>query len=258
MVMAIVISVMFLFVGIGVLVIIHICIVEGTSRRFGRSSAIERGNFGSNKSMSKADVEKLPCFDFKPKDECESSSNSPVDCAVCLDNFKVGDKCSAAVTVCGASIAVHLVLPFHLRRLRRSLHLHRCPLSSCPLSHRRRNHTDISDMCAPSSQPISRSPPSPSLSLYIHDVTVFVDLFVDNGVSVFVDIFADDLFVDKLLTVLNVKTDLNRETFGGRGNLILVGGRNGEVLAIGDWGRGVGSSASPHPVAIPIVQQLKK
>ncbi|CAL5325228.1 unnamed protein product [Camellia sinensis] len=93
MVMAIVISVMFLFVGIGVLVIIHICIVEGTSRRFGRSSAIGRGNFGSNKSMSKADVEKLPCFDFKPKDECESSSNSPVDCAVCLDNFKVGDKC---------------------------------------------------------------------------------------------------------------------------------------------------------------------
>ncbi|KAF5961721.1 hypothetical protein HYC85_002930 [Camellia sinensis] len=89
MVMAIVISVMFLFVGIGVLVIIHICIVEGTSRRFGRSSAIGRGNFGSNKSMSKADVEKLPCFDFKPKDECESSSNSPVDCAVCLDNFKV-------------------------------------------------------------------------------------------------------------------------------------------------------------------------
>ncbi|CAL5368117.1 unnamed protein product [Camellia sinensis] len=98
MVMAIVISVMFLFVGIGVLVIIHICIVEGTSRRFGRSSAIGRGNFGSNKSMSKADVEKLPCFDFKPKDECESSSNSPVDCAVCLDNFKVGDKCRASQT----------------------------------------------------------------------------------------------------------------------------------------------------------------
>ncbi|CAL5370053.1 unnamed protein product [Camellia sinensis] len=108
MVMAIVISVMFLFVGIGVLVIIHICIVEGTSRRFGRSSAIGRGNFGSNKSMSKADVEKLPCFDFKPKDECESSSNSPVDCAVCLDNFKVGDKCRL-LPVCRHKVLLKVV-----------------------------------------------------------------------------------------------------------------------------------------------------
>ncbi|KAK4346314.1 hypothetical protein RND71_032653 [Anisodus tanguticus] len=44
----------------------------------------ERGNFGSN-SMSQEDIEKLPCFDFQAK---EKGISSPVDCAICLDNFK--------------------------------------------------------------------------------------------------------------------------------------------------------------------------
>ncbi|XP_059642225.1 RING-H2 finger protein ATL74-like [Cornus florida] len=91
MVMAIVISVILLFVGIGVLVLIHVCIVGSALRSgFGNNTRAERGSFGST-SMSQEDLEKLPCFDFKPK---EKGSSSPVDCcAVCLDNFKIGDKC---------------------------------------------------------------------------------------------------------------------------------------------------------------------
>lgn len=90
-VMAIVISVMILFVGIGALALIHVCIVGRAFRRGsgnGTGNAVETGSFGS-RSMSQDDIENLPCFDFKAGEK----GSSPVDCAVCLENFKVGDKC---------------------------------------------------------------------------------------------------------------------------------------------------------------------
>ncbi|KAA8548081.1 hypothetical protein F0562_004658 [Nyssa sinensis] len=72
-----------------VLVLIHVCIVGRAFRRgFGNTSTVENGRFGS-RSMSQDDLEKLPCFDFKGGEK----GSSTVDCAVCLDNFKVGDKC---------------------------------------------------------------------------------------------------------------------------------------------------------------------
>ncbi|CAL5370558.1 hypothetical protein CsSME_00005055 [Camellia sinensis var. sinensis] len=80
-----------LFVGIGFLVIIHVCIVGRAFRRgfMNASTAIESsGRFGST-SMSQDDLERLPSFDFKAREK----GSSPVDCAVCLDNFKVGEKC---------------------------------------------------------------------------------------------------------------------------------------------------------------------
>lgn len=89
MLMAIVISVILLFLGIGVLVLIHVCIVGRAIRAgLGNSSAIETGR-NESISMSQDDLEKLPCYDYIAK----SKGSSPVDCAVCLDNFKAGDKC---------------------------------------------------------------------------------------------------------------------------------------------------------------------
>ncbi|XP_057491901.1 RING-H2 finger protein ATL74-like [Actinidia eriantha] len=91
MVMAIAFSVILLFVGVSVLVLVHVCIIK---MAFGRGfldsngNTIERGSFGST-SMSQDDVEKLPCFDFKAREK----GSSPVDCAVCLESFKAGDKC---------------------------------------------------------------------------------------------------------------------------------------------------------------------
>lgn len=41
-------------------------------------------------SMSRDEVEKLPSFDYL---KTGSKGSSPVDCAVCLDGFKSGDKC---------------------------------------------------------------------------------------------------------------------------------------------------------------------
>ncbi|OVA07607.1 zinc finger protein [Macleaya cordata] len=39
--------------------------------------------------MSHDELEKLPCFEFKALEK----GTSPVDCAVCLENFKMGEKC---------------------------------------------------------------------------------------------------------------------------------------------------------------------
>ncbi|EXC31620.1 RING-H2 finger protein ATL47 [Morus notabilis] len=95
MVMAIILSIIFLFVGIGLLIFVHVCIVGRAFRRgFGNVSvAMERGSNGSDitgsTSMSKDDLEKLPCFDYMTKD----TATSPVDCAVCLESFQVGEKC---------------------------------------------------------------------------------------------------------------------------------------------------------------------
>lgn len=74
-----------LFVGIGVLILIHICIVGRAYRRgIGTTNIVERGSLASN-SMSHEDIEKLPSYAFQSKD--------PMECAVCLDNLKVGEKC---------------------------------------------------------------------------------------------------------------------------------------------------------------------
>ena len=93
MIMAIVISLMLLFLGIGVLVFIHVCIVGRAFRRgrgFGNgNSSIAERRSPRNTSMSIDDLDKLPCFHFQAKEK----GSSPVDCAVCLDNFKIGEKC---------------------------------------------------------------------------------------------------------------------------------------------------------------------
>ncbi|XP_060670397.1 RING-H2 finger protein ATL74 [Ziziphus jujuba] len=94
MVMEIVISVILLFVGIAVLVVIHVCIV---GRAFGRGNqgmvnmVVQRSSIGS-KRMSNEDLKMLPCFDYVDGRD-KGSSSSPVDCAVCLENFKDGEKC---------------------------------------------------------------------------------------------------------------------------------------------------------------------
>ncbi|KAG9448714.1 hypothetical protein H6P81_008679 [Aristolochia fimbriata] len=90
MVMAIVISVVLLFVGIGLLILVHVCIVGRTFRR----SLSPNINPGGNErkpsdGISEDDLEKLPSFRFEglPK------GSSPIDCAVCLENFRSGEQC---------------------------------------------------------------------------------------------------------------------------------------------------------------------
>ncbi|XP_057769437.1 RING-H2 finger protein ATL39-like [Salvia miltiorrhiza] len=91
LVMAIVISVMLLFLGMGVLVLIHVWIVGRTLRNGAATerstNAVERESLGST-SMSQDDIEKLPCFDFAAK-----ASSPAADCAVCLESFRAGERC---------------------------------------------------------------------------------------------------------------------------------------------------------------------
>lgn len=103
MVMEIVISLIVLFVGIAVLVSIHFCIVGRAFRRNNNnhghsedtSSTTQQGQSSNTaKRMSSGDnigdLKNLPCFDYE---EPEKGCCSLVDCAVCLDSFKVGDVC---------------------------------------------------------------------------------------------------------------------------------------------------------------------
>ncbi|GFQ01764.1 E3 ubiquitin-protein ligase atl4 [Phtheirospermum japonicum] len=92
--MTIVISVILLFVGIGVSILIRVCVVGRTlGRRPSNNDAnmVQRGSFG-NTIMSRDDIDKLPCFNFKAKEK-GSSSSSIGNCAVCLENFSSGEKC---------------------------------------------------------------------------------------------------------------------------------------------------------------------
>lgn len=94
-VMAIVISVILLFLGISVLILIHVCIVGRSLRTTGTTESTvnlaERGSIGST-SLSREDIEKLPSFDFRGEEE--KGSGSPIaDCAVCLEKFMMGEKC---------------------------------------------------------------------------------------------------------------------------------------------------------------------
>ncbi|XP_022735701.1 RING-H2 finger protein ATL56-like [Durio zibethinus] len=89
-VMEIVFSVVLLFVGIAVLVVIHICIV---GRAFGRGyeedGSMDQISNNGTKRMSPADLKMLPSFDYMLADK----GSSPVVCVVCLENFGNGDKC---------------------------------------------------------------------------------------------------------------------------------------------------------------------
>ncbi|KAJ9140343.1 hypothetical protein P3X46_031002 [Hevea brasiliensis] len=95
MVMEIIISVIILFVGIAVLVLIHVCIVGRAFRRGNENGQdIVEAGFNTSRNgtrkISNDDLKNLPCFDYMAAQRGESSF---VDCVVCLENFNVGDKC---------------------------------------------------------------------------------------------------------------------------------------------------------------------
>ncbi|XP_021292442.1 RING-H2 finger protein ATL56-like [Herrania umbratica] len=90
MVMEIVFSVVLLFVGVAVLVVIHVCIVGRAFRReFEDGGLVQISSNNRAKKMSDEDLKKLPSFDYKAAEK----GSSPVDCVVCLENFRKGDKC---------------------------------------------------------------------------------------------------------------------------------------------------------------------
>ncbi|CAH1443495.1 unnamed protein product [Lactuca virosa] len=86
MVLEIVTSMGLLFVGIAVLVIIHVCLAGRRSRMnqegIGSSTLVQRSSI-----MSKDDIKNLPWYDYQ--EDVEKGA----ECVVCLEGFKGGDKC---------------------------------------------------------------------------------------------------------------------------------------------------------------------
>ncbi|XP_042502853.1 RING-H2 finger protein ATL39-like [Macadamia integrifolia] len=88
--MAIIISVILLFVGIAFLILVHVCVVGRAFRRgFSAGSSIEERSSNRGDRMSIDDLEKLPSFEFKTGEK----GNNDVDCAVCLESYNLGEKC---------------------------------------------------------------------------------------------------------------------------------------------------------------------
>lgn len=94
----IIVSVALLLLGIAVLVIIHLCIVGRVFRRAdglnggGQVIMVQREitNGPKGKGMTTEELKRLPCLEYKAG---EKEFSSPIECAVCLESFKVGDKC---------------------------------------------------------------------------------------------------------------------------------------------------------------------
>lgn len=106
MVMAIIISIVLLFIGIGVLVLIHACIVGRAFRR--GLSTMTRGDTceKTNNGLSLDDLQQLPCFEFRGGGG--AAAIGTLDCAVCLESFQIGEKCRL-LPVCKHSFHVHCV-----------------------------------------------------------------------------------------------------------------------------------------------------
>ncbi|CAI9283876.1 unnamed protein product [Lactuca saligna] len=86
MVSEIVTCVILMLVGIAFLVIVLVCLVErgsgNTQESAERTTLIQRSS-----NMSEDDVKNLPWYDYQEDVE------KGVECAVCLEGFKPGDKC---------------------------------------------------------------------------------------------------------------------------------------------------------------------
>ena len=92
--MEIVVSVILLLVGMAVLVTIHVCVVGRALRRGdlnnGNDILVQRNNIRRSTSrMSQDEISKLPCFDYEVGERGKNS----MECAVCVERFKVGDVC---------------------------------------------------------------------------------------------------------------------------------------------------------------------
>lgn len=98
-----IISVILLFVGILVLLVVHVCIVRRAFRSEHGSDILGRRSSRGITKMTNEDLKYLPCFDYKA-----SEQGSPTDCVVCLENFKSGDKCRLLPN-CNHSFHAHCI-----------------------------------------------------------------------------------------------------------------------------------------------------
>ncbi|KAI3761357.1 hypothetical protein L1987_51771 [Smallanthus sonchifolius] len=92
MVIEVVTSVVILVVGIAIFVLIHVCIVGRTFGSMDGGTLVHRSGtmmmMSRSGSMSEEDIKKMPSYDFNLE-----AQKSMVECVVCLERFKNGEKC---------------------------------------------------------------------------------------------------------------------------------------------------------------------
>lgn len=76
-----------LYVGLLMLLLLHVWIVGRIFRRRRRNS------MPHGRGLSAAELEKIPCFDH------EVADSNPAECAVCLEGIQPGERCKA-IPVC--------------------------------------------------------------------------------------------------------------------------------------------------------------
>ncbi|GJX94168.1 putative armadillo-like helical, CLASP domain, TOG domain-containing protein, partial [Tanacetum coccineum] len=107
-VVTIVVAMIFLFVGIVILIIIYVYIAARVLSVTISGNGVGTGNgmveISTNSRMCKDDVENLPSFSYTKA----SLVTGDDDCAVCLDNYTVGDKCRL-LPVCNHKFHAHCV-----------------------------------------------------------------------------------------------------------------------------------------------------
>ncbi|KAL2459398.1 RING-type domain-containing protein [Forsythia ovata] len=90
----IIVSAILLLILAAILIAIYIYLVRKAFRmnniNGGTSVPSQIPRISRIPNMSSDDIKELPCFDYK----VEEKENSPVECAVCLENFRGGEKCS--------------------------------------------------------------------------------------------------------------------------------------------------------------------
>ncbi|XP_015878886.3 RING-H2 finger protein ATL14 [Ziziphus jujuba] len=99
-------AVIVLLMGFGFLFTLYACIAEALVDAL----AVERPS-RENKSMSKDEIEKLPQYDYVAKATTTSTSTSDLvadQCAICLETFKMGEKCRLLPS-CNPSFHAHCV-----------------------------------------------------------------------------------------------------------------------------------------------------
>ncbi|KAL4182050.1 hypothetical protein AMTRI_Chr12g240520 [Amborella trichopoda] len=100
MAVALLISISLIFLGVTVLILVHICIMGRPSSLSSQPSERKQGG------LSPKELQKLPCFNYQVGEKRETELSS--DCAICLDIFMKGDKCRL-LPFCGHSFHVKCV-----------------------------------------------------------------------------------------------------------------------------------------------------
>ncbi|CAN1140215.1 RING-H2 finger protein ATL56 [Linum perenne] len=97
-IMAILVSMLLLFMVVVGVVIIHVCLTARSARRgIGMDTDLPSERSSSSRvirrRLSQADLDKLPCYEYRSSKNITNVEFAEADCAVCLESFKTGERC---------------------------------------------------------------------------------------------------------------------------------------------------------------------